>query len=76
MVLQGQMSASDGSNNGVTYFVLHAKFALTLCRATELTRVAEHVIQSNFRSTHKLFIANLTVDDSTSPLVQTTDNSA
>lgn len=76
MVLRGHCQPdSDALSNGTTYFILHTKLTLTLCRTAELTRVAEHVVKSDFCSAHKLFITDLTVNDSTSPLVQSTDDS-
>lgn len=61
---------------GITYLVLHGKLALALRRTAELTRVAKHVIQSDFCNANELFIADLTVNDSTSPLIQSTNDSA
>jgi hypothetical protein len=59
----------------MTYLVLHGKLALALRRTAELTRVAKHVIQSDFCNANELFIADLTVNDSTSPLIKSTDDS-
>jgi len=70
------MSAQTFPVTDITYFILHAKLALTLRCTAELIRVAEHVVQSDFCYAHELFIANLAVNDSTPPLIQSPNDSA
>ena len=46
-----------------------------LCDAAQMTRVAEHIVQRDFRNGRELVFANLAVDYRTTPLVDAADDS-
>ena len=54
----------------------YSLLTLALSHASQMTGISEHVIQSDFCADSKLIIPNFGIDNSTPPLIDTTDDNA
>ena len=58
------------------YLILHTKFTLALSTTTKGARVTEHIVQGNLSDGSELILADFTIYNSATSLIDTSDNIA